>query len=144
MWGSSTQKNIATVRRFMERPTGADADAVATLVDTLFAPEHVHHFPNGDSFGRDGVKQLVTSIDTTLPDRRTAIDDIIAASDKVVVRFTTEGTHLGEGLGVPPTGKRVRQTGIDIFRLRGGKIVERWGEVDRLGLLRQVGAIPEV
>jgi predicted ester cyclase len=117
---------------------------VATnLVDGLFAPEHVHHLPNGQSFGRDGVKQLIMSIDSTVPDRQTVIDDIIAAGNKVVVRFTSEGTHQGDGLGVPPTGKHIRYTGVDIFRLAGGKIVERWGEVDQLGLLRQVGAIPE-
>ena len=60
------------------------------------------------------------------------------------MRFTIRGTHQGEGMGIPPTGKRVVSTGIDIFRIADGRIVERWGEVDDLGLRQQLGALPPI
>jgi steroid delta-isomerase-like uncharacterized protein len=76
------------------------------------------------------------------PDLNRPVDDLIAEGDKVVARWRAEGTHTGSFQGVPPTGRRASITGITIFRLRDGKIVEEWGESDMLGLLQQVGALP--
>lgn len=70
------------------------------------------------------------------------LEDEIAAGDKVVIRWTFRGTHTGAGAGVPPTGKEVVATGINIFRLADGKIAELWVESDDLGELRQLGVIP--
>jgi predicted ester cyclase len=113
-----------------------------SAADTLLAPGHVHHVADGDLTGPESVKQFVAGLRATFPDMRTTIEDIIAAGDKVVVRFTIYGTYQGrrEGTIEPAAGKQVRCTGIDIFRLAGGKIVERWGELDSLGLQRQLGA----
>lgn len=134
----STEDNKVLVRRFFEDLWNQGNLAVA---DDLLAPEHVHHFPDGDIHGPDGVKQLVSGLRTALPDFHMSTDDVVAEADKVVMRFTIRGTHQGEGMGLPPTGKRVVYTGIDIFRIAGGKIVERWGEVDMLGLLQQLGVV---
>ena len=135
----STEDNKALVRRFFEELWNQGNLVVA---DELMAPSHVHHFPGKDIQGPDGVKQLVSGIRTALPDFHLSTDDVIAEADKGVMRFTIHGTHQGEGMGLPPTGKRVVYTGIDIFRIADGKIVERWGEVDMLGLLQQLGVIP--
>jgi predicted ester cyclase len=70
------------------------------------------------------------------------IEDLIAEGDKVVARLTTSGTHQGVFLGLSPTGKRVMVTGIEIFRLAGGKIVEHWNTYDDLGLFQQLGVLP--
>ena len=78
------------------------------------------------------------------PDFQVTIEDLFAAEgEKVVLRFTFRGTHQGEFLGVAPTGKRVTMAGIDIFRIADGKIVELWGQEDVLGMMQQLGAIPE-
>ena len=70
------------------------------------------------------------------------IDDLIAEDDRVVGRFTIEATHTGNFLGIPPTGKRIRISGIDIVRIRDGQIVEHWYAEDALGLYRQLGVAP--
>ncbi len=67
---------------------------------------------------------------------------MIAEGEKVVSRLTVHGVHQGDFQGIPPTGKAVMQTGIDILRLAGGKVIERWGEFDNLGLMQQLGVIP--
>ena len=69
------------------------------------------------------------------------IEDIFASGDKVVVRITGRGIHRGEYEGVPPTGKRVSMSGIAIYRIAHGKIVEEWSQADRLDFLRQLGAV---
>jgi len=67
---------------------------------------------------------------------------MIAEGEKVVSRLTVHGVHQGDFQGIPPTGKAVMQTGIDILHLAGGKVIERWGEFDNLGLMQQLGVIP--
>ena len=76
------------------------------------------------------------------PDVRIAVDDVIAADDKVVLRWHSEGTHRGELAGLAPTGAHASVTGISIDRWQGGKVVESWTEWDNLGLARQLGAAP--
>ncbi len=137
----STEANKVLVHRFIEELWNQGNLVVA---DELLAPEHVHHFFGEDIHGPDGVKQLVSGLRSAFPDLNCSTDDMIAEADKVVVRFIARGTHQGEGMGIPPTGKRVAYTGIDIFRIAGGRIVERWGEVDMLGLLQQLGVVPSM
>jgi steroid delta-isomerase-like uncharacterized protein len=76
------------------------------------------------------------------PDTRMVIEDQVVKGDEVVTRWTATGTHKGELMGMPPSGKHVRVAGITIDRLEGGKIVEYWSSFDQLGMLRQLGAIP--
>jgi predicted ester cyclase len=77
-----------------------------------------------------------------IPDLRVTIEELVAEGDKVAVRRSYEGTHRGELLGIPPTGKQVRIGGISIFRLTEGKIAEHWEQLDRLALMQQLGVIP--
>ncbi len=76
------------------------------------------------------------------PDLRLTIDDQIAEGETVVTRWTATGTHEGELMGIPPTGKQATTTGININHVSGGKLVDGWGIFDQLGLLQQIGAVP--
>ncbi len=76
------------------------------------------------------------------PDLHTDTEELIAEGDKVVQRFTVSGTDKGGFMGAPPTGKHYKVTGISIFRIANGKIVEHWGVFDQAGVLQQLGLMP--
>lgn len=80
---------------------------------------------------------------TGFPDAYFILEDILAEREKVVCRWTSQGTHRGEYLGIAPTGKRVMWTATAIYRIAGGKIAEVWGDMDRLGMLQQLGVMPK-
>jgi steroid delta-isomerase-like uncharacterized protein len=109
------------------------------LIDDLFAEDFVGHFPAGTVHGREGVLDRVTAHRTAFPDWTEEAEDTIADRDRVVVRFTSRGTNLGEFLGNPPTRNRVEISEVAIFRLRNGKIIEQWVYPDMLSLQRQLG-----
>ena len=136
----STEQNKALVRRLEEVFNRGNM----SMVDELFAPDFVEHeeLPPGIPPGREAVKQLTTMFRSAFPDFKATIDDIVAEGDKVVIRQTWSGTHKGEFMGVPPTGKSVSFGVIDIIRIAGGKFVEHWGQMDMMGMMQQLGAIP--
>src|ERR671936_2264400 len=98
------------------------------------APDYVVHgtgvFPDMDLAGN---KQLVAALWTAFPDMLATVEDVIAEGDKVVGRVTLRGTHQGEFMGIPPTGKQVSMTAIGIDRIKDGKFVESWWNEDDLG-----------
>jgi steroid delta-isomerase-like uncharacterized protein len=109
------------------------------IADELFAANYLNRSaPAGQTPGPDGVRQRAMSLRAAFPDLHNTIEDIIAEGDKVVVRFSARGTHLGTFLDVPATGKQVTWTGIDVFTASRGKLLEAWGNFDQLGLLRQL------
>ena len=121
------------------------------VADELFAPEFVNHAglvqvtptaPPALPPGPAPMKQLVTGLTTAFPDLRSTVEDSIAAGDKVVGRITMSGTHHGEFLGIPATGKTFRVSQIHIYRFAVGKVVEHWAERDDLGMLWQLGLVP--
>jgi predicted ester cyclase len=79
---------------------------------------------------------------TAFPELHVTIEDLIAEGDKVVVRMTMHGTQQGALGSIPPTGKQVALSTIDVVRIAGGQIAEEWGIDDRLGLLQQLGLVP--
>jgi predicted ester cyclase len=109
------------------------------VIDVLVHPDLVYHYTDGDIHGLEGARQLVIGLRSTFPDFHVTAEDVIAEGDKVVVRFTDSGTCEGDELGATAVGKRVTWTGIDIFRIADGKIIEGWGVGDMLGLMRQLG-----
>jgi steroid delta-isomerase-like uncharacterized protein len=112
-------------------------------IDELVAHNYIDGNPlPGQAAGLEGAKQKWAMYFAGIPDLSAKIEDLVAEEDKVVIRFTAEGTHQGTLLGVPPTSKHLRVTGISIYRLTEGKLVEHWEEGDRLGLLQQLGVIP--
>jgi predicted ester cyclase len=129
------------VRRFIdEYQTGADEAAFAELLD----PDVVDHSrPPGIAPGAEGVRQQFDGFRAGLPDFRATILHQAAEDDLVVTHKVFHGTHTGELLGIPATGREVEIVVMDVVRVAGGRIVEHWGLVDRLGLLQQLGALPE-
>jgi steroid delta-isomerase-like uncharacterized protein len=85
--------------------------------------------------------KYIASMMSAIPDFNESIDDMVGEADKVVVRYTIQGTHKGIYAGIPATGKHVSITGCDIFKIEGKKILEWWGFPDTLGLMTQIGAV---
>ena len=117
------------------------------LADELVAPDAVDHDPATPAQmrglrGPELLKGTVGMYREAFPDVRISVDDVIAAGDKVVLRWHSEGTHRGELAGLAPTGVRGSVTGISIDQWKDGKIIETWTEWDNLGLARQLGAAP--
>ena len=137
----SAEQNKALFRQMVEEVFNRGNLSKA---DELLAPNFVEHeeLPPGIPAGREGVKQLTSMLRSAFPDFKATIDDMIAEGDKVVMRQTWSGTHKGEFMGIPATGKRVSFGVIDIVRMDGGKCVEHWGQMDSMGLMQQLGAIP--
>lgn len=96
--------------------------------------------PEQEIQGPEEFVEFAERIRNAFPDTEIAIEDIFAIDDKVAVRWIATGTHMGDGLGVPPSGRRVRVSGVTIARVINGKIVEGWDNWDRLGMLEQIGA----
>ena len=136
------EENKAITRRFLEE---IFAGGNLELVEELFAPDFVLHDPSvpQEVRGVEALKQYVTMYRTAYPDTRFTVEDQIAEGDRVVTRWTGQGTHQGELMGVPPTGKQVTVTGIELDRISGGKIEESWVNYDALGMMQQLGIVPE-
>ena len=112
------------------------------VFDEIFAANYVAHTPGAEGDNPDSVKQLMTGLFTAFPDLHLTVEDFIVEGDKVVARWTSQGTHKGDLMGITPTGRQVKQTGIAIYHIVGGKVVEEWAERDMLGFMQQLGAIP--
>jgi predicted ester cyclase len=137
----STTRQIAhktIVRRFVEEVLNRGEIG---LLDDLVADDHIEHGPLGNHCGLEGIRRDLMTCRIAFPDLRYEIVDLVAEGDLVARRFEATGTHLGEWLGTPPTGRRVRVAGLAIDRIAAGKLAETWNNVDLFGLLRQIGAI---
>jgi steroid delta-isomerase-like uncharacterized protein len=139
----SAEENKAVVRREIEELFNHTGNLDAA--DEIYAPDYVGHEPAfGDVRGVEGAKEFAADMRQAFPDLESTIEDQIAEGDKVVTRFSSRGTHQGEteDLG-PPTGNRVEITGITIERFSDGKIAEDWTNFDALGMMQQLGLVPE-
>ena len=136
----SAEENKALIRRFFEE--GLSAGNLA-IVEELASPDLVvHGLAPGLPPGLAGFKQLLGMFRAGFPDYHDTVEELLAEGDKVVARWRFHGSHRGDFLGVPPSGRQVTTTGISLFRLAGGQIVEDWTQIDLLGLLQQLGAVP--
>jgi steroid delta-isomerase-like uncharacterized protein len=133
-------QNVSLVKReFDEMWNNHNLD----LADELFSPEFKRYDPGtaGLPDGLQGVKALMAAYLAAFPDLYFMIEDIFGAADKVALRWTAYGTHIGELMGIAPTGKQIVINGIDLSRIKDGKIVEIWTSWDNLGLMRQLGIL---
>jgi steroid delta-isomerase-like uncharacterized protein len=137
-----SEENKAVVRRFNELVEEYWRTGDADAFDEVVAPDFVHHAP-GLPPDLEGMKQTLPMFRAAFPDMRLTEEDVIAEGDKVVDRVTVRGTHEGELMGVPPSGNRVEFMETHISRIADGKIVERWSQWDAMGMMQQVGAVPE-
>jgi steroid delta-isomerase-like uncharacterized protein len=132
--------NETVVRRFIEDAfNGRDLD----LLDEIVADGFANHDPPlpGLAPGREGLKQAFAGFWSAFPDIHATTVDLVADQEKVATVVALAGSHHGELMGLPPTGRGVNVRVVEIFRLPGGAIVERWGVVDRTALLAQLGAV---
>jgi predicted ester cyclase len=135
----SIEENKAVVQRFFKELLSTDNFSVT---DEILAPDFRFYFAGSpDPMDLQSYKEFLVMRRAAFPDRHFTVEEMVAEGDKVSARFTMRGTHEGEMRGIAPTGKTVTMTGIDIIRLREGKMVEDRVEVDQLGMMRQLGVI---
>jgi steroid delta-isomerase-like uncharacterized protein len=137
---TTTEDNKTLVSDFIGALfTKGDLDAA----DDYLAEDFVNNDPPfGASADRDGMRTAGAMFRAVFPDWHSDLHQLIAEDDIVVEQFTASGTHTGADLmGVAASGRTVSLPGINIFRIRDGRIVERWGRLDDLGLLRQLGLV---
>jgi predicted ester cyclase len=143
MASTAAERNRAALRRLIDEGFNQGNLAVA---HELIAPDAVEHeeLPPGiEGTAPEQFNQLVTLLRAGIPDLRVGVEDMLAEGDKVVARMTMRGTHRGELLGIPASGRSVAVAVIDIVRFGADCVmVEHWGQMDNLGLLQQIGAIP--
>ena len=134
----SSDENRAVVRRWIEGFNDGDAQAEA---DARTA-DYVAHFPGAPPLDSAGWIQATGSFVAGFPDLRLSVEDIMAEGDRVAARVTFRGTHTGPFQGIPPSGRQVTFTSIEMNRMVDGKVAEHWVEIDVLGWLVQLGAVP--
>ena len=137
----SSDINKALVRRNFEE--GLNRRNFSTF-DQLIAPDFVHHSFPASQKGPDGYKQILAVFTSAFPDLRVTLEDIVAEGDRVMTRGYFTGTHKGAFFGVPPTGKTVRVSYMDVWRLADGRIAENWVQLDMMALAQQLGCAPAV
>ena len=130
-----TERNKELIRRWI---AFADSGFPGAFEDFI-AADYIGHL--GDTaMDRDQLERAERDFARAFPDMRHSIEDVIAETDRVVLRVTSRGTHQGEFQGIPPAHRRVEFTAIVIYRVSGRKIAETWGELDFLRLMRQLRA----
>jgi predicted ester cyclase len=113
-------------------------------IDEVVSPDFVEHEVGpGQDNGRDGLKAIIAMLRAAFSDLKTTIEDVFTSGDRLCARVMFQGTHEGEFQGLPPTGRKATWEAIDICRVDDGRLLEHWGQLDRLGLLEQLGAIPQ-
>jgi predicted ester cyclase len=122
-------------------PVPSSSDSVA---QRIIHPQFVDHTkPPGMQHGLAGHRAIVRLVRTAFPDQWWQIEDLIAEGDRVVARTPMTGTHRGDFFGIPPTGRSVTLTGVHLMRAAEGRVIEHRGNNDDMGLMRQLGVIPE-
>ncbi len=136
-----TEENKAIARRLYQEIM---KDKSVAAVDQYIAADVVEHNPSpGQGPGLEGVKQMFGEMYTAFPDLSATVDLMISEGDMVTARITMSGTHSGDFAGMPATGKKFSISGIDTLRIANGQIVERWGNFDEVGMMQQLGMVPE-
>lgn len=137
----STEDNKAIVRRFQEGMLEAMRTGHLDSLQDTVDPDCVFDMPGMPSTV-EGMRQMIPAFHIAFPDMNVTLGELIAEGDKVAYRLTVMGTHTGEFMGIPATGKRVTFTETHIDQVANGKIVRHDGDTDQLGLLQQLGVVP--
>ena len=136
----STEENKAISRRFWEEIFNGRK---LNLIDELFVANYIEHGTGNQDWDAEGLKQRLSMYFNAFPDLHVTIDDLFAEGDRCATRWTGRGTHKGEMMGIPPTGKQVTITGISIDHIVDGKFVEVWTLIDQPAMMQQLGVIPK-
>ena len=135
--------NKATFKRFQDAMNTCDAEFISKTIDELVEPDAAISTPlPGDATGAEKLKHVWMVLLQAFPDLHLTVEDLIGENDKVVARIVCTGTHLGDYMGVKPSGKSIAYDEIFIFRFANGRVVETWGVVDVYAQMMQLGLIP--
>ena len=138
----AVDQNKALIHRLYEEALNKGNLAV---VDEIIAPNYVRHgLAPGAPLGPESTKQVFTMMRTAFPDLRITIEPMVGEGNMVAAQLTHRGTHKGEFMGIASTGKQVTVTAIGIYRFAGNKLEEAWIQMDEIGMLQQLGAVPPV
>jgi steroid delta-isomerase-like uncharacterized protein len=139
----STEANKELVRKWVDEVLNRRDVSEQSLAYQLVAVDFVGHFPGQPPIeGLEAYRQFGSLYFSAFPDLQITPEDLIAEGDKVTMRYGWRGTHKGELMGIPATGKQVITSGISILRVANGKIAEQWDSFDNLGMLQQLGVVP--
>ena len=130
--------NEMIVRRYIDEVVNENR---VSVIDEIFDADYLNHTPNGDLRGRDAMKGFIARVRAMLPDVRATVHDIFAVGDRVAVRLTLTGTYHGEVLGVAYQSRTIALPEIQIYRLAGAQIAERWFIADWRSAWQHLGAI---
>jgi steroid delta-isomerase-like uncharacterized protein len=133
--------NAELVRQFCDAVTSGDF----SRLDPVLIEDYQHHDPSlppEAQQGREAYKQGVQVFKTAMPDGKLEAHEVIAEGDRVAARLTYSGTHQGDLMGIPPTGRSVSIDMLGTWRIANGKVAEGWINFDALGMLQQIGAAP--
>jgi steroid delta-isomerase-like uncharacterized protein len=131
------QDNLAALEKFGSAVNTGELERLRDLI----ASDVVDHDPApNQGAGPEGYIRMFTALRTSFPDLAVSVEQLVIDEDKIAMAYTIAGTQKGEYLGVVPTGRKIRARGVQIARFRDGKMVERWGSSDQLGILQQIGA----
>ena len=135
----SKESNIEAQKKFGKAVNTSNYQAMYDLV----ADDNVDHDPApGQVAGPEGYIEFFKMMRTAFPDMELEVEQLVADEDNVAFAYTVTGTHQGEFMGIAPTGKSVKFRGMQISKFKDGKMVERWGSSDELGILKQLGLDP--
>jgi steroid delta-isomerase-like uncharacterized protein len=135
--------NKATFRRFQDATNTHEAELISKTIDEIVEPAVLIRTPLPvQATGAQALKEVFAQLHRAFPDLHVTVEDLIEERDKLVGRNSVTGTHQGEYMGLPPTGKTVAYNEIFIFRFVNGRIAETWGVVDVFSQMKQLGVIP--
>jgi steroid delta-isomerase-like uncharacterized protein len=133
----SKQKNIEAQTKFGEAINTGNLE----IMNDLVAADCIENDPApGQVSGPQGYIDLFTAMRVAFPDMKVEVEQLVADDENVAFAYTLTGTHKGDFNGIPATGKKIKARGLQISKFKDGKMVERWGSSDELGILKQIGA----
>ena len=135
----SVEQNKANIRRGFEE--GINQNKLQ-LFEEVLAPTYVNHSMPAPVPGPEGFRMVIGMFRAAFPDLHITLEEVLGEGDKVATRGYFTGTHQGEFNGIPATGKQVKVSYIDLWRLENGKAVDNWVQMDMIGLMQQLGVIP--
>src|SRR5580698_2329606 len=136
----SREANIAALTRFSEAVNTGKFE----LFEEAVSAQNVDHDPAaGQVQGPQGYRAYFSGLRTAFPDLKVSLETLVADEDSIAFAYTITGTQSGPLSGIPPTGKKIKIRGVQISKFKDGKMVERWGSSDELGLLQQLGVMSQ-